>query len=51
MTSIKRLKKWFALISPMPFGIGKKYVVELSHGKDFNEKQILTKAKLVQMNQ
>ena len=40
----------FALAFLMLFGIGKKYIVDLPYVKDFDEKNIPTKARPVQMN-
>ena len=40
----------FVLISPMLFGIEKKHIVKLPYVKDFNENNIPTKARPIQMN-
>ena len=40
----------FVLIFPRIFGKGKKHIVNLPYVKDFNEKNIPTKACLIQIN-
>ena len=40
----------YVLISPMLFGIEKKHIVKLPYVKDFNENNIPTKARPIQMN-